>query len=125
VTSKEGDSSGIFIPLKIAMVVPPWYELPPSGYGGIELICAALVDGLHARGHDVTVFGAGARTGTAARFVSTLGEPQYPRLGEGMPDALVALDTRPEQCLVPRHMGLERQRAALLPSGLDSDTGEA
>ncbi len=45
--------------------------------------------------------------------------------GEGMPDALVALDTRPEQCLVPRHMGLERQRAALLPSGLDSDTGEA
>ncbi len=89
-TSKEGDSSGIFIPLKIAMVVPPWYELPPSGYGGIELICAALVDGLHARGHDVTVFGAGARTGTAARFVSTLGEPQYPRLGEGMPDALHA-----------------------------------
>jgi glycosyltransferase involved in cell wall biosynthesis len=72
------------------MVVPPWYELPPRGYGGIELICAALVDALCARGHDVTMFGAGTRTGTAARFVSTYGEPQYRRLGEGMPDALHA-----------------------------------
>ncbi|GAA1803728.1 glycosyltransferase family 4 protein [Planosporangium flavigriseum] len=72
------------------MVVPPWYELPPSGYGGIELICAALIDALCARGHDVTMFGAGRRTGTAARFVSTLPEPQYERLGEAMPDALHA-----------------------------------
>ncbi|HEV7899655.1 MAG TPA: glycosyltransferase, partial [Planosporangium sp.] len=72
------------------MVVPPWYELPPSGYGGIELICAALVDALCTRGHDVTMFGAGQRTGTAARFVSTVGEPQFERLGEAMPDALHA-----------------------------------
>jgi glycosyltransferase involved in cell wall biosynthesis len=72
------------------MVVPPWYELPPSGYGGIELICAALVDALCTRGHDVTMFGAGQRTGTAARFVSTAGEPQFERLGEAMPDALHA-----------------------------------
>jgi glycosyltransferase involved in cell wall biosynthesis len=72
------------------MVVPPWYELPPSGYGGIELICAALVDALCTRGHEVTVFGAGRRTGTAARFVSTVGEPQYERLGEAMPEALHA-----------------------------------
>jgi glycosyltransferase involved in cell wall biosynthesis len=92
VTSNEGARRGINIPLKVAMVVPPWYELPPSGYGGVELICAALIDGLHARGHDVTVFGAGTRTGTAARFVSTIGEPQYPRLGQGMPDVLHAAE---------------------------------
>ncbi|NJC83764.1 glycosyltransferase family 4 protein [Planosporangium mesophilum] len=72
------------------MVVPPWYELPPCGYGGIELICAALVDALCARGHDVTMFGAGVRTGTAAHFVSTVSTPQYERLGEAMPDALHA-----------------------------------
>ncbi|MGC9670834.1 glycosyltransferase family 4 protein [Planosporangium sp. 12N6] len=72
------------------MVVPPWYELPPSGYGGIELICAALVDALCARGHDVTMFGAGQRTGTAARFVSTAEEPQFERLGEAMPEVLHA-----------------------------------
>jgi len=72
------------------MVVPPWYELPPTGYGGIELICAALADALYARGHDVTVYGAGRHNGTAARFVSTTPEPQYRRLGAGMPDALHA-----------------------------------
>jgi glycosyltransferase involved in cell wall biosynthesis len=72
------------------MVIPPWYELPPTGYGGTELICAALVDSLCARGHDVTVFGAGKGTGTSGRFVSTMPELQHPRLNQGMPDALHA-----------------------------------
>ena len=59
-------------PLSIAMVVPPWYEVPPAGYGGLEQVCASLIDGLVARGHDVTLFGTGTRTGTEARFVSTI-----------------------------------------------------
>src|SRR2546423_15707142 len=70
------------------MVAPPWYELPPLGYGGLEVIVAALIDGLVERGHDVTLFGAGNRTGTRARFVSTTGRLQYPRLGELMPAVL-------------------------------------
>src|SRR2546423_8872728 len=74
--------------LRIAMVAPPWYELPPPGYGGLEVIVAALVDGLVERGHDVTLFGTGRRTGTRARFVSTHPEPQHPRLGEVMPAVL-------------------------------------
>jgi glycosyltransferase involved in cell wall biosynthesis len=74
--------------MRIAMVVPPWYELPPSGYGGLEMICAALVDGLVDRGHDVTLFGAGERSGTKATFVSTSPALQYPRLGETLPDVL-------------------------------------
>jgi glycosyltransferase involved in cell wall biosynthesis len=90
VESIEAKRSGFTAPLKVAMVVPPWYELPPTGYGGLELICAALVDGLAARGHDVTLIGAGTRNGTAARFVSTIREPQHPRLNEGMPEALHA-----------------------------------
>jgi glycosyltransferase involved in cell wall biosynthesis len=77
-------------PLRVAMVVPPYYELPPSGYGGLEAICASLVDGLVARGHDVTLFGAGERTGTAARFVSTTPTLEYERLGELMPALLHA-----------------------------------
>ena len=74
--------------LRIAMVAPPWYELPPQGYGGLEVITAALVDGLVERGHEVTLFGAGNRTGTRARFVSTTGQLQHPRLGELMPAVL-------------------------------------
>src|SRR2546430_10064257 len=70
------------------MVAPPWYELPPGGYGGLEVIVSALVDGLVALGHEVTLFGAGTRTRTRARFVSTDPQLQYPRLGELMPAVL-------------------------------------
>src|SRR5436190_6533341 len=75
-------------PMRIAMVVPPWYELPPSGYGGLEQVCAELVDGLIARGHEVTLFGAGIQTGTGAEFVSTVDETQHERLGQTMPELL-------------------------------------
>jgi glycosyltransferase involved in cell wall biosynthesis len=45
-----------------------------------------LIDGLVALGHDVTLFGAGTKTGTKANFVSTNPELQYPRLLESMPE---------------------------------------
>jgi len=73
-------------PLRIAMIMPPWYEVPPAGYGGLERVCASLIDGLIARGHDVTLFGTGTSTGTGARFVSTNPELQFPRLLESMPE---------------------------------------
>jgi glycosyltransferase involved in cell wall biosynthesis len=72
--------------MRIAMIMPPWYEVPPAGYGGLERVCASLIDGLIARGHDVTLFGTGTRTGTRARFVSTNEQLQYPRLLEAMPE---------------------------------------
>jgi glycosyltransferase involved in cell wall biosynthesis len=73
-------------PLRIAMVLPPWYELPPPGYGGIEQVCAVLIDALVARGNDVTLFGAGRETGTPGRLVSTRNEPQHHRLGQILPE---------------------------------------
>jgi len=45
--------------LRIAMVAPPWYPLPPRGYGGIELVVHLLQTELGKMGHDVVVFGAG------------------------------------------------------------------
>jgi glycosyltransferase involved in cell wall biosynthesis len=70
------------------MVAAPWYRVPPYGYGGTEAVCAALIDALVARGHDVTLFGAGESTGTTARFVGTTRQPQYRRLGAAMPALL-------------------------------------
>lgn len=60
--------------LRIALVAPPWFEVPPAGYGGIERMCSSLADRLVARGHDVTLIGAG-RDLTAARFVPTFETP--------------------------------------------------
>lgn len=73
-------------PLRIAMVMPPWLEVPPAGYGGMEVVCASLINGLVDLGHHVTLFGAGTRTGTKARFVSTDPKLQYHRLLEGLPE---------------------------------------
>ena len=44
--------------LNLAMIAPPWYPLPPQGYGGIELVVSLLANGLRARGHNVLLFGA-------------------------------------------------------------------
>jgi glycosyltransferase involved in cell wall biosynthesis len=76
-------------PLKIALVAPPFYEIPPTGYGGIESVVALLADGLVDRGHDVTLLAAG-RKGTRARLVQTFEEPQWPRLGTPEPELLHA-----------------------------------
>jgi glycosyltransferase involved in cell wall biosynthesis len=66
-------------PLRIAIVAPPWFEIPPDGYGGIERVCFNLVEGLVERGHDVTLFATGANR-TRARFVAALQRPP-PGLG--------------------------------------------
>src|SRR4051812_43665353 len=77
------------VSLRIAMVAPPFYELPPKGYGGIEVVLAKLTDALVARGHDVTLIGAG-RDGTTAHFRRTYPEAQGARLGQPLPEVLHA-----------------------------------
>ena len=46
-------------PLRIAQVAPLWTRIPPSNYGGIELLMKLLIDELVARGHEVTLFSSG------------------------------------------------------------------
>ena len=50
---------------RIALIAPPWYALPPHGYGGTELVVSLLARGLRAAGHDVLVYGCeGSEEGT-------------------------------------------------------------
>lgn len=100
-------------PLRIAMVVPPWYELPPPGYGGLEQVCAALVDGLVARGHEVTLFGAGTWTGTRARFVSTVSELEAERLGQALPE--LAHLVRVEKLIAPGEFDVVHDHTTIGP----------
>jgi len=59
--------------MRIALIAPPWYTIPPSGYGGIEWVVALLADGLTELGHEVTLFAAPG-SDTRARLVSPLDE---------------------------------------------------
>jgi glycosyltransferase involved in cell wall biosynthesis len=77
-------------PLRIAMIAPPWFTVPPQGYGGVENMCADLVDGLVDRGHEVTLIGAGKPGTRAQRFLTTYAEPPSGRLGEPLPEVLHA-----------------------------------
>jgi glycosyltransferase involved in cell wall biosynthesis len=77
-------------PLRIAIVAPPWYAIPPRGYGGIESLIYWLAEDLYARGHDVTVIGAGPRA-IAGRFLTTFANPPSERIGEAMPEVTHAL----------------------------------
>lgn len=45
--------------MRIALIGPPFIEIPPRHYGGTELFIGNLACELHARGHDVTVYGNG------------------------------------------------------------------
>ncbi|NUT32031.1 MAG: glycosyltransferase family 4 protein [Hamadaea sp.] len=78
-------------PLRVAMVAPPYFDVPPRGYGGIEEVIGDLVAALVNRGHDVTLIGAGAGADrTPGRFARTFAEPQSDRLGEPMPEVIHA-----------------------------------
>jgi glycosyltransferase involved in cell wall biosynthesis len=45
--------------VKIAVLSPVWFPVPPTGYGGIEWVVSLLADGLVEAGHDVTLFASG------------------------------------------------------------------
>ena len=54
--------------MRIAILSPVWFPVPPTRYGGIEWIVSLLADGLVERGHDVTLFASGdSKTSTTIR----------------------------------------------------------
>ncbi len=56
--------------MKIAMLAPISWPVPPSGYGPWEQVAGNICDGLVQRGHDVTLFAAGGST-SSAKVVAT------------------------------------------------------
>jgi glycosyltransferase involved in cell wall biosynthesis len=51
--------------MRVAVLSPVWFSVPPSGYGGIEWIVHLLADGLVEAGVDVTLFASGDSRTTA------------------------------------------------------------
>jgi glycosyltransferase involved in cell wall biosynthesis len=77
--------------MRIAIVAPVWFPVPPTGYGGIELVVSLLAEGLVDAGYDVTLFASGGSR-TRAKLISPMAEPPDPReLGNAWYDGYHAL----------------------------------
>jgi glycosyltransferase involved in cell wall biosynthesis len=63
--------------MRIAMVVPPYLDVPPRGYGGLELSVHALCVGLAQRGHEVVLFASGTSS-IPGEVRSCFGAPTWP-----------------------------------------------
>lgn len=71
--------------MHVLQIAPPWFSVPPTTYGGIELVVAQLTEGLIRAGHEVTLFASGGSV-TSARLESVFSEPPSTRLGDPWPD---------------------------------------
>jgi glycosyltransferase involved in cell wall biosynthesis len=67
--------------LKVAVLSPVWFPVPPSGYGGIEWVVSLLADGLADAGHDVTLFASGD-SHTRAKLECAFEEAPSERIGQ-------------------------------------------
>lgn len=67
--------------MRILEIAPPWFSVPPSGYGGIEWIVALLADGLVEAGHDVTLLASGGSV-TLARLEPVFDVPPSEQIGD-------------------------------------------
>jgi glycosyltransferase involved in cell wall biosynthesis len=76
--------------MRIAIVAPVWFAVPPSGYGGIEWVVSLLADGLVDAGHDVTMFASGDSR-TKAELSSVFAEAPNRLIGRTQPELLHAL----------------------------------
>ena len=67
--------------MRILQIAPPWFPVPPTGYGGTEQVVGLLADGLVERGHEVTLVAAGGST-SRARLRTTFAAAPTARLGD-------------------------------------------
>jgi glycosyltransferase involved in cell wall biosynthesis len=62
--------------VRIGIIAPPWFPVPPPAYGGTEAVLETLARGLQDAGHDVLLFASGDSTcpvPTASVFPKALG----------------------------------------------------
>ena len=93
--------------MKVGLVSPPWYAVPPTGYGGIELIVSLLAEGLADRGIDVTLFATGdSRTSAELEYVYETAPSE--RIGESiweLDHVLLALEQAEGLDVIHDHSG--------------------
>jgi glycosyltransferase involved in cell wall biosynthesis len=94
--------------MKIGLLSPVWFPVPPSGYGGIEWVVAVLADGLAEAGHEVTLFASGDSR-TKAALVSVYAVAPSEKIGTSLTElhhALACYERADEFDVVNDHSGL-------------------
>jgi glycosyltransferase involved in cell wall biosynthesis len=94
--------------VKVAILSPVWFAVPPTGYGGIEWVVSLLADGLAAAGHDVTLFASGDSK-THARLSAVYEVAPSREIGRTQPElrhALACLERADEFDVVNDHSGM-------------------
>jgi glycosyltransferase involved in cell wall biosynthesis len=76
--------------VKIAILAPVWFAVPPRGYGGIEWVVSLLADGLVEAGHDVTLFASGDSL-TKAKLEAVFEQAPSRLIGRSLPELHHAL----------------------------------
>jgi glycosyltransferase involved in cell wall biosynthesis len=94
--------------LRIGLLAPVWFQVPPRGYGGIEWIVSILADGLVDAGHDVTLFASGDSRTKAKLFSLYENAPSH-LIGHALTElhhALACYEQAGELDVVNDHSGL-------------------
>src|SRR5688572_15622595 len=73
--------------MRIALIAPPWTPVPPTLYGGTELVVDHLATGFQAAGHEVLLFTTGDATCPVPRR-HVLAEAQGHRIGNIVPEVI-------------------------------------
>ena len=94
--------------MRIAILAPVWFAVPPTGYGGIEWVVSLLADGLVDAGHEVTMFASGDSR-TKAELAAIF--PQAPsrqigRTFEELKHALYCFERADEFDVINDHSGM-------------------
>ncbi len=93
--------------MRIAILAPPWFPVPPVGYGGIEWIVSLLANGLVDAGHEVTLFASGDSS-TKARLAAVFEEAPSTEIGQSAPElrhVLACYERAEEFDIVNDHSG--------------------
>ncbi|HZO50688.1 MAG TPA: glycosyltransferase family 4 protein [Gaiellaceae bacterium] len=94
--------------MRIALIAPVWFPVPPERYGGTERVVSLLADGLVEAGHDVTLFASGDSQ-TEAALDSVFETAPSERIGQTwweLQHAVHALGRAGEFDVVNDHTGL-------------------
>jgi glycosyltransferase involved in cell wall biosynthesis len=94
--------------VRVALIAPPWFPVPPPAYGGTEAVVSLLADGLVRRGVEVTLFASGdSRTEAELEFVhSEAPSSQLGMMAVELEHVLACLSAADEFDVVHDHSGL-------------------